>query len=193
MKRRALKILSMVLAVTFAVLPVAASRVNAAAIDFPNTTFAITTLGDLTLVLKEGVPQAIVVRGQELAANDVNVGINGIPYPAYVLLGSNLTLLPGTTPLKFEHKGMIDFTINAGGAMISLKYTGLAVKDVDMMTHVKTLNSYGDFVVTNGTGGFAGLVGVKGTYNLTLVCRGIPGEHPKVGSMVDVTFSAKGM
>jgi hypothetical protein len=183
----------MVLAVTFAVLPVAASRVNAAAIDFPNTTFAITTLGDLTLVLKEGVPQAIVVRGQDLAANDVNVGINGIPYPAYVLLGSNLTLLPGTTPLKFEHKGMIDFTINSSGAMISLRYTGLAVKDVDMVTNVKTLNSYGDFVVTNATGAVAGLVGVKGTYNLTLVCRGVPGMHPKVGSMVDVTFSVKGM
>jgi hypothetical protein len=182
----------MVLAVTFAVLPLAASRVNAAAIDFPNTTFAITTLGDLTLVLKEGVPQAIVVRGQELAANGVNVGINGIPYPAYVLLGSNLTLLPGTMPLTFEHKGMIDFTLT-GGAMISLKYTGSATKDVDMVTHVKTLNSYGDFVVTNGTGVLADLVGIKGTYTLTLVCRGIPGMHPKVGSMVDVTFSAKGM
>jgi hypothetical protein len=187
-----LKILSMVLAVTFAVLPLAASRANAAAIDFPNTTFAITALGDLTVVLKEGVPQAIVVRGQGLAANGVDVGINGVPYPAYVLLGSNLTLLPGTMPLKFEHKGMIDITLN-GGAIVSLKYTGTATKTVDMMTHVKTLNSYGDFVVTNGTGVLADLVGVKGTYNLTLVCRGTPGEHPMVGTPVDVTFSAKGM
>jgi len=191
MKRNLLKILSMILAVTFAVLPLAASRVNAAAIDFPGTPFAITTLGDVTKVLKEGVPQAIVLRGQEVAANGVYVTVNGIPYTAYVLLGSNLTLLPGTTPLKFEHKGTIDFTIN--GYLLSLKYTGLAIKDIDMMTHVKTLNSYGDFVVTNGTGGFADLVGAKGTFDLTLVCRGIPGEHPKVGSLVDVAFSAKGM
>lgn len=192
MKRRILKILSMVLAVTFMVVPVAALSARAATIDFPNTTFMIKTLGDLTLVLKEGVPQTIIVRGQELAANGVDVGINGVPYVSYVALGSNLTLLPGMTPLTFEHKGMIDITIG-GGAILSLRYTGTATKTVDMMTHVKTLNSYGDFVVTNGTGVLADLVGVKGTYNLTLVCRGIPGEHPKVGTPVDVTFSAKGM
>jgi hypothetical protein len=189
--KRSVKILSLVLALTFAVLPLAASRVNAAAIDFPGTPFTIITLGDITKVLKEGVPQAIVLRGQELAADGVYVTVNGIPYTAYVLLGSNLTLLPGTTPLKFEHKGTIDFTIN--GNLLSLKYTGLATKDIDMMTHVKTLNSYGEFVITNGAGGLAGLVGTKGTYTLTLVCRGVPGEHLKVGSVVDVTFTAKGM
>lgn len=191
MKRKINILLAMVFAVTFALLPIVARSAAAAAIDFPSTTFAITSLGDLTVVLKEGVPQAIVARGQELAANGVSVGINGVPYPAYVLLGSNLTLLPGTTPLTFEHKGTIDITIN--GYILGLKYIGSATKIVDMETHAKTLNSYGDFIVTNGTGGFAALVGTKGTFTLALVCRGIPGEHPKVGSMVDITFSAKGM
>lgn len=191
MKKSILKILALAFAVTFAVLPVAASRAAAAAIDFPSTSFAIKMLGDTTLVQREGELQALVLRDQKLAANDVYVGINGIPYTAYVLLGSDLTLLPGTTPLKFEHKGTLDFTIN--GSKISLEYVGAAIKTKDMATNAKTLNSYGDFEIVNGTGAFAGLVGAKGTYTLTLVCRGIPGEHPKVGSLVDVTFSAKGM
>jgi hypothetical protein len=74
--------------------------------------------------------------------------------------------------------------------MLSLEFKGVAEKTKDMEMHTKTLNSYGDFVVTNGSGVFEGLEGVMGTFTLTLVCQRMPGEHPEVGDPVEVTFSA---
>lgn len=187
MKRKINYLLLTVLVATLAMTLLSAGKAYAAAIEFPATTFKIKMLGDLTLVAKDGAPQALVVRDRELAAADVYVTINGVPYSAYVLLGVNLNLLPGTSPLIFEHDGTIDLTI--GSDTISLEYTGSATKMKDMATHVKTLNSHGDFVITKGTGPFADLEGVKGGYMLTLVCSGE--GHPMVGSPVEVTLSAR--
>jgi hypothetical protein len=91
-------------------------------------------------------------------------------------------------PLKFEHEGTIDFKFT-GGSTLSLEFEGKATKTKEM--HTKTLNSYGDFVVTDGTGPFADLEGTKGTFTLTIVCSGT-GEKPMVGDPVTVSFSAMG-
>jgi hypothetical protein len=160
----------------------------AISIDVPTTMFAISKLGDLTLVVSEGVPQAIVARGQEFAGKDVYFTVNGVPYTAYALLTSNLTLQGDTMPLKFDHEGTLDFA--NGDDMISLKYEGVAEKTKDMEMNAKKLNSYGDFVVTKAAGVFADLEGAMGTYTLTVMCERMPGEHPKVGDMVKVTFAA---
>src|SRR5512143_1586533 len=102
------KNLILALVTSLAFLPVSASRATAAAIDFPSTTFYISQLGDLTVVVKEGVPQTIVVRGRDLTAKDVGFSINGTPYMGEVLVTNNLTLMPGTMPLMFEHYGVIE-------------------------------------------------------------------------------------
>jgi len=175
-----------VLAMTLVLMMAPISRAVAASIDFPASMFTIKQLGDVTIVLKEGEPQAIVARGQKFVGNEVYVAVNGAPYTAYVALGSNLTLIPGTMPLKFEHMGTIDFTFT-GGSTLSLEYGGKATKTKEM--HTKTLNSYGHFVITEGTGPFEGLKGSMGTYTLTITCSGT-GEHPMVGDPVTVTFSA---
>lgn len=190
MKLNIKKILLAALVLTLTALPVAATRAAAIGIDIPATPFAVSKLGDLTIVLKDGVPQTIVARGQEFKAMGAYPTINGLVSTADVLLTSNLTLVPLTMPLKFDHYGTIGFMI--GDHILNLKYIGQATKVKDEVTGAKTLKSYGDFVITDGTGDFKYLAGLKGTYTLNLVCRGVPGEHPKVGSLVEVTFSAKG-
>jgi hypothetical protein len=59
-----MKKLSMLLAtLSLMLLPVFVSQAAAASFDIPTTTLTISKLGDLTLVVKDGVPQTIVVRG----------------------------------------------------------------------------------------------------------------------------------
>ena len=151
------------------------------------TTLTISKLGDLTLVVKDGVPQTIVVRGRDLSGNNIGFSVNGIPYSGYVALSNNLTLQPGTMPLVFDHDGMLKFTVAAD--KLVLEFNGKATKTVDLMMLTKTLYSAGDFVVAEGTGQFAGLKGMNGTFKLNQVCHIVAGEHPKVGSPVEVTFS----
>ena len=164
------------------------SQAAAASFDIPMTTLTISKLGDLTLVVKDGIPQTIVVRGRDVSGSNIGFSINGIPYMGDVSLSNNLTLQPGTMPLMFDHYGKLCFTV--GGNVLVLEYNGIAKKTVDLMMLTKTLYSAGDFVVADGTGPFAGLKGVKGTYKLNEVCHIVAGEHPKVGSPVEVTFSA---
>jgi len=185
------KLIMLTVAMTLVLLPVAASRASAASVDIATTTFYISKLGDLTLVAKEGVPQAIVVRGRNVTAKDVGFSINGTPYMGYVLLSNNLNLMPGTMPLMFEHYGVVEFTV--GADMLVLQYNGTATKTKDVAMLTKTLYSKGDFEVADGTGVFAGLKGVKGTFKLNQVCHIVPGQHPMVGSPVEVTFSPMGM
>jgi len=190
MKLNIKKMLMTALVMTLSLLPIAATRAAAIGIDLPATPFAITKLGDLTIVLKDGVPQTIVARGQEFKAMGAYPTINGMVNTADVVLTSNLTLVPATMPLKFDHYGTIGITV--GDHILYVKYDGQATKVKDEVTGAKTLKSYGDFVITGGTGGFKDLAGIKGAYSLNLVCLGAPGEHPKVGSLVEITFSAKG-
>jgi hypothetical protein len=180
----------MVFATAMALLVASAAKA-ATAIDVGTTTFTISKLGDLTLVVKGGVPEAIVVRGRELTGMGISFSVNGTPYMGDSGLTSNLTLIPNTMPLKFEHDGTICFTV--GTDVLTLQYNGTATKTKDVAMLTKTLNSYGDFVVVDGTGVFADLKGVMGTYTLMLVCHIVPGEHPAVGSPVEVTFSASAM
>ena len=168
-------------------LPVFVSQAAAASIDIPTTTLTISKLGDLTLVVKDGVPQAVVVRGLVLSGNNIGFSVNGLPYTGYVALSNNLTLQPGTMPLMFEHNGMLEFAV--GDNVLILKFNGTAKKTVDLMMLTKTVYSVGDFTVADGTGAFAGLKGMKGTFKLNQVCHIVAGEHPKVGSPVEVTFS----
>ena len=182
------KLLMMAVAVSMVLLPVLASRVAAATVDVGPTTLTISQLGDLTLVVKEGVPQTIVVRGRDLSGMGIGFGINGAPYMGDVMVSNNLTLLAGTMPLKFEHYGVVELT--AGANMLVLKYNGTATKTEDAAMMTKTLNSYGDFVVADAIGAFADLKGMTGTYKLTLMCHIVPGGHPMVGSPVEVTFSS---
>jgi len=169
-------------------LPVFASQAVAASFDIPMTTLSISKLGDLTLVVKDGVPQTIVVRGRDVSGSNIIFGVNGIPYTGDVSLSNNLTLMPGTMPLMFGHYGKLCFTV--GGNVLVLEYNGTATKTVDLMALTKTLDSAGDFTVADGTGPFAVLKGMKGTYKLTEVCHIVAGEHPKVGSPVVVTFTS---
>lgn len=182
------KLSTLLVTLSLVMLPVFVSQAAAASFDIPMTTFYISKLGDLTLVVKDGVPQTIVVRGRDVSASNIGFSVNGIPYMGDVSLSNNLTLQPGTMPLMFDHYGKLCFTV--GGNIIVLEYNGTAKKTVDTMALTKTLYSVGDFVVTDGTGPFAGLKGMKGTYKLTEVCHIVAGEHPKVGSPVEVTFSA---
>jgi hypothetical protein len=168
-------------------MPVFVSQAASASIDIPMTTLTISKLGDLTLVAKDGVPQTIVVRGRDLSGNNIGFSVNGIPYSGYVALSNNLTLQPGTKPLMFEHNGMLEFVV--GDNVLILKFNGTATKTVDLMMLKKTLYTAGDFSVAEGTGPFAGLKGMKGTFTLNQVCQIVAGEHPKVGSPVEVTFS----
>jgi len=190
MKLNIKKTLLMALVLTLALVPLAAARATALGIDIPASPFTISKLGDVTIVLKDGVPQTIVTRGQEFLGLGVYPAINGMVDKADVAVASNLTLIPATMPLKFDHYGTICITV--GDNVLTLKYDGLATKEKDPVTGAKTLKSYGAFTVTGGTGTFKDLVGQKGTYTLILVCRGIPGEHPMVGSPVEITFSAMG-
>ena len=168
-------------------LPVFVSQAVAATIDIPMTTLSISKLGDLTLVVKDGVPQTIIVRGRDVSGSGIGFSVNGTPYTGDVMLSNNLTLQPGTMPLMFDHYGKLCFTV--GGNMLVLEYKGTATKTVDTMMLTKTLYSAGDFTVADGTGPFAGLKGMKGTYKLNEVCHIVAGEHPKVGAPVEVTFS----
>jgi hypothetical protein len=181
-------LLTITLVMTMTLLSAPVTRAAAISIDLPATTFAISRLGDVTIVLSEGVPHAIVARGQKFAAYDIYFSVNGVSYLADAFLASNLTLQRDTMPLKFDHQGTFKF--KSGGDTLSLEYEGVAGKTKDMETHTKTLNSYGDFVITEGTGVFAGLEGAMGKFTLKLVCQGMPGEHPSVGDPVEVTFSA---
>jgi len=190
MKLNIKKILLMTLVLALTLLPVAATRAAALGIDIPASPFTISKLGDLTIVLKDGVPQTIIARGQEFKGLNVYPTIHGMVSTADVLLTSNLTLVPATMPLKFDHYGTIGITV--GDKVLYLKYDGQATKVKDEVTGAKTLKSYGEFVITGGTGDFKDLAGIKGTYTLILACRGVPGEHPKVGSPVEITFSAMG-
>jgi hypothetical protein len=185
-----MKKISMLLAtLSLMLLPVFVSQAAAASFDIPNTTLTISKLGDLTLVVKDGVPQTIVVRGRDVSGSNISFSVNGIPYMGDVSLSNNLTLQPGTMPLMFDHYGKLCFTV--GGNVLVLEYKGTATKTVDLMKLTKTLYSAGDFVVAEGTTGqFAGLKGMMGTYKLNEVCHIVAGEHPKVGSPVEVTFSA---
>ena len=181
------KLSTLLVTLSLVLLPVFVSQAAAASIDIPNTTLTISKLGDLTLVVKDGVPQTIVVRDRDLSGSNIGFSINGIPYSGEVMLSNNLTLLPGTMPLMFDHHGVLEFTVGAN--MLVLKYNGTATKTVDLMALTKTLYSAGDFVVADGTGPFAGLKGMKGTYKLTQVCHIVAGVHPKVGTPIEVTFS----
>jgi hypothetical protein len=185
------KVLTMALAAIVAMFTASMATAAAVSVNVPTATFMIAKLGNLTLVLKEGVPEAIVATGQKFTGMGVGTDINGMAGPGDVAVTSNLTLLPGTMPLKFEHDGYVNFTV--GADMLSLKYEGTATKTTDVAMLTKTLSSYGNFVVANGTGEFVALEGAKGTYTLTLVCHIVPGEHPMVGNPVEVTFSAMGM
>ena len=183
-----MKKLSMLLAtLSLMLLPAFVSQAAAVSFDIPMTTLTISKLGDLTLVVKDGVPQTIVVRGLDLSGNNIGFSVNGLPYMGDVSLSNNLTLQPGTMPLMFDHYGMVKFTV--GVNMLVLEYKGTATKTVDLMMLTKTLYSAGDFTVADGTGPFAGLKGMKGTYKLNEVCHIVAGEHPKVGSPVEITFS----
>ena len=181
------KLSTLLVTLSLVLLPVFVSQAAAASFDIPATTFTISKLGDLTLVVKDGVPQTIVVRGLVLSGNSIGFSVNGIPYSGYVALTNNLTLQPATMPLMFDHYGTLEFVV--GDNVIILNYNGTATKTVDLMMLTKTLYSAGDFVVADGTGPFAGLKGMKGTYKLNEVCHIVAGEHPKVGSPVEVTFS----
>ena len=181
---------STVLAVLMTLLTVSVGRAAGTAID-TTATFTISKLGDLTLVVREGVPKAIVARGRELSATGIGFSVDQAPYTGDVLLTSNLTLQPGTMPLMFDHDGVIEFTV--GADMFALMYNGTATKTQDMVAQTKTLNSSGDFVIKGGTGPFAALNGMKGTYMLTLTCHTVAGQHPQVGDPVEVAFSATGM
>jgi hypothetical protein len=185
------KILVMTVIMTMAALPVTAVRAAAASVDIPMTTLGISHLGDLTLVLKEGVPQTIIVRGHDVSGMGIGFSVNGASYMGDVMLSNNLTLIPATMPLMFEHYGVVEFTF--GADMLVLKYNGTASKTKDLAMLTKTLYSKGDFTVAAATGVFAGLKDVKGTYKLTEVCHIVPGMHPMVGSPVEVMFSAMGM
>ena len=181
------KFSALLVMLSLALLPVFVNQAAAASIDIPNTTLTISKLGDLTLVVKDGVPQTIVVRGLDLSVYNIGFSVNGLPYMGDVSLSNNLTLQPGTMPLMFDHYGKLYFTV--GDNVLVLEYKGTAKKTVDLMKLTKTLYSAGDFVVADGTGPFAGLKGMKGTYKLNEVCHIVAGEHPKVGSPVEVTFS----
>src|SRR5690349_9934710 len=180
------KLSTLLVTLSLVLLPVFASQAAAASIDILTTTLAISKLGDLTLVVKDGVPQTIIVRGRDVSGV-TPFSVNGIPYTGDVTLSNNLTLQPGTMPLMFDHNGMVQFM--AGANMLVLKYKGTATKTVDLMMLTRTLNSAGDFFVADGTGPFAVLKGMKGTYKLNEMCHIVAGEHPKVGSPVEVTFS----
>jgi hypothetical protein len=183
-----MKKMSMLLAtLSLMLLPVFVSQAAAASIDIPMSTLTISKLGDLTLVVKDGVPQTIVVRGRDVSGSNIYFSTNGIPYTGDVSLSNNLTLQPGTMPLTFDHYGKLCFTV--GDSVLVLEYKGTAKKTVDLMNLTKTLYSAGDFVVADGTGPFAGLKGMTGTYKLNEVCHIVAGEHPKVGSPVEITFS----
>ncbi len=184
------KLLMMAVAVSMVLLPVLASRAAAATVDFGPATLAISQLGDLTVVVKEGVPQTIIVRGHNVKGMG-GFSINGASYMGDALVTNNLTLIAGTMPLMFEHEGVVELT--AGADKIVLMYSGTATKTKDLAMMTKTLYSKGDFVVADAIGAFADLKGMKGTYKLNEVCHIVPGEHPMVGSPVEVTFSAMGM
>jgi hypothetical protein len=185
--KRILMMIALVMTMALVSAPVtAAAEIS---IELDTTTFYISQLGDVTIVLSEGVPDVILATGQEFTRKGIYFSINGIPYLADALLTTKkLKLQPEMMPLKFDHEGTLDFT--SGEDMLSLEFKGVAEKTKDMEMHTKTLNSYGDFVVTNGSGVFEGLEGVMGTFTLTLVCQRMPGEHPEVGDPVEVTFSA---
>jgi hypothetical protein len=185
------KNLLIALAMTMALIPVSAGRAAAAAIDVHTQTFYISQLGDLTVVVREGVPQTIVVRDKNLVRKEAGFTINGAPYMGKVLLTNDLTLQPGTMPLMFDHSGVIEFTF--GESKVVLEYKGAATKTKDLAMMTKTLYTKGDFVIADAIGAYAYLKGTTGTFTLTLVCHIVPGEHPKVGSPVEVTFSAMGM
>ena len=182
------KLSTLLVTLSLVLLPVFVSQAVAASVDIPMTTLTISKLGDLTLVVKDGVPQTIIVRGRDLSGNNIGFSVNGIPYSGYVALSNNLTLQPGTMPLMFDHYGKLCFTV--GGNVLVLEYKGTAKKTVDLMMLTKTLYSAGDFTVADGTGPFAVLKGMMGTYKLNEVCHIVAGEHPKVGSPVEVTFSS---
>jgi hypothetical protein len=185
--KRILLIIAMVMTLALASAPVTVAA--AASIDLYPTTFYIHKLGEVVIVLSEGVPETIVASGKKLARKDAEFFVNGFPYVADALLTTTkLKLQQGTMPLKFDHEGTLDFT--SGDDMLSLEFKGVADKTKDMEMHTKTLNSYGDFVVTKGTGVFENLQGAMGTFTLILVCQRMPGEHPMVGDPVEVTFSA---
>lgn len=181
------KLSTLFVTLSLVLLPVFVSQAAAASIDIPMTTLTISKLGDLTLVVKDGVPQTIVVRDRVLSGNNIGFSVNGIPYSGYVALSNDLTLVPATMPLKFEHIGMLEFVV--GDNVLILKFNGTATKTVDLMKLTKTLYSVGDFVVAEGTGPFAGLKGTNGTFKLNQVSHIVAGEHPKVGTPVEVTFS----
>ena len=182
------KLSTLLVTLSLVLLPVFVSQAVAASFDIPATTFTISKLGDLTLVVKDGVPQTIVVRGLVLSGNSIGFSVNGIPYSGYVALTNNLTLQPATMPLMFDHYGTLEFVV--GDNVIILNYNGTATKTVDLMMLTKTLYTAGDFTVADATGPFAGLKGMKGTFKMNQVCHIVAGEHPKVGSPVEVTFSA---
>ena len=181
------KLSTLFVTLSLVLLPAFVSQAVAATIDIPMTTLTISKLGDLTLVVKDGVPQTIVVRGRDVSGSNISFSTNGIPYMGDVSLSNNLTLQPGTMPLMFDHDGKLCFTV--GGNVLVLEYKGTAKKTVDLMKLTKTVYTAGDFTVADGTGVFAGLKGMNGTFKLNQVCHIVAGEHPKVGSPVEVTFS----
>jgi len=184
-----MKRLSMLLVTLSLILvPTFVSQAVAASFDIPATTFTISKLGDFTFVAKDGVPQTIIVRGLDLKGKNIGFSINGIPYMGDVSFSNNLTLIPATMPLMFDHYGKIYFTV--GGNVVTVEYKGTAKKTVDLMALTKTLESAGDCVVIDATGPFAVLKGMKAPYKLNQVSHIVAGEHPKVGTPVEVTFSA---
>src|SRR5450432_2286017 len=88
-------------------LPVFVSQATAVSIDIPTTILNISKLGDLTLVVKDGIPQTIVVRFMDVSRSNISISINGTPYMGDVSISNNLPLQPGTMPLMFDHYGKL--------------------------------------------------------------------------------------
>lgn len=180
------------LAVVVMLLPassVRATQLQTITINVPTAAFLVSKQGTVSVVTNDGVPQSIVVAGREFIAQGTGVDINGEAGPGSVLLTANLSLLPGTMPLAFDHNGAIHFTTGRG--VVSLVLTGKATEVKDQFMQTRTLSSSGNFVITNATGELADRLGVTGTFTLAIVSRLVPGElFPAAGTPVDVTFSA---
>ncbi len=174
-------LLFIVLAAMIAFLPVSVARAGTLTVDVPKTTLTVTKVGDIELKLVEGEDIEFSVDGRAYTGKGIEVLINGISYMADLYLVSNLESTEGDG-LTADHDGTIGLGI--GGDMLDLEYDGGAKIYKDMVKHTKIIKSHGDLKVTDGTGLFADLKGVEGSYMLKIV------EYGKaVGSQTGFWFS----
>jgi hypothetical protein len=176
------RLMIVVMAMAVALLPVTAALAAGLSISVPKTTLSVSNAGDIKVELVNGMPEDIDVVGREYTGAGIGVAIGGIDGMADVHVASNLHLVDAAN-LSFDHDGTICFTV--GGDVLSLEYDGMANVTKDMVKHTKTVYSVGDFKVKDGTGAFADLKGVEGTYKLTIIEYGL-----KVGSTAGFKFSA---